>query len=185
MDGHKNDHYEILEQLIDEGKIKAYGASIDTYDDMKLLMDTTNAEVIEAFFNILHQDSARAFEMAIAKEVGIIVKIPLDSGWLSGKYHAESNFNDIRARWSKADIQTRAALVDKVKGMVGTDKNLAQTAIAFCLSYDAVSTVIPGNINVEQLVSNVQSTHINISKELKDTLEIYYQTEVKNLSLPW
>jgi aryl-alcohol dehydrogenase-like predicted oxidoreductase len=69
--------------------------------------------------------------------------------------------------------------------MVGTDKNLAQTAIAFCLSYDAVSTVIPGNINVEQLVSNVQSTHINISKELKDTLEIYYQTEVKNLSLPW
>lgn len=185
LDGNKNDHYEILEQLIDEGKIKAYGASIDTYDDMKLLMDTTNAEVIEAFFNILHQDSARAFKMVKAKEVGIIVKIPLDSGWLTGKYNAESTFNDIRSRWSKEDIETRATLVDKVKDLVGTNTNLAQIAIAFCLAYDAVSTVIPGNINMQQLESNVQSTHINISKELKDALENLYKTEVKKLNLPW
>ncbi len=185
LDGNKNDHYEILEKLIDEGKIKAYGASLDTYDDMKLLMDTTNAEVIEAFFNILHQDAARAFDTALAKEVGIIVKIPLDSGWLSGKYHAESTFNDIRARWSKADIQTRAALVNKVKAIVGNNTNLAQTAIAFCLAYDAVSTVIPGNINVEQLESNVKSTQINLSKELITSLEKLYQTEIKALNLPW
>lgn len=98
LDGNKNDHYEILERLIEEGKIKAYGASLDTYEEMKLLMNTTNAKVIEAFFNILHQDASRAFDMTIEKEVGIIVKIPLDSGWLSGKYNAESTFNDIRSR---------------------------------------------------------------------------------------
>ncbi len=72
LDGNKNDHYEILEQLIKEGKIKAYGASLDTYEDMMLLMNTTNAEVIEAFFNILHQDASRAFNMAKEKGVGII-----------------------------------------------------------------------------------------------------------------
>ena len=55
LDGNKNDHYEILERLIDEGKIKDYGASIDTYQEMTLLMNTTNAKVIEAFFNILHK----------------------------------------------------------------------------------------------------------------------------------
>lgn len=185
LDGHKNDHYEVLERLIEEGKIKAYGASIDTYNDMKLLMDTTNSEVIEAFFNILHQDAARAFDMAKAKEVGIIVKIPLDSGWLSGKYNAQSTFNDIRGRWSQKDIETRATLVEKVKHLVGTDKNLAQTAIAFCLAYDAVSTVIPGNVNIEQLTGNVQSTNIAISKELKEQLENLYQTEIKTLNLPW
>jgi aryl-alcohol dehydrogenase-like predicted oxidoreductase len=115
LDGNKNDHYEIFERLIEEGKIKAYGASLDTYEDMKLFMNTTNAKVIEAFFNILHQDTSRIFDSAMEKEMGIIVKIPLDSGWLSGKYTAESSFQDIRGRWSRKDIQTRAQLVNRVK----------------------------------------------------------------------
>ncbi len=159
LNGHENDHYEILERLIEEGKIRAYGASLDTYDDMKLLMDTTNAQVIEAFFNILHQDTARAFDQAEAAGVGIIVKIPLDSGWLSGKYNADSTFSDIRSRWSSSDIETRAHLVDQVKTIVGEEDQLAKKAIAFCLSYGAVSTVIPGNVNVNQLISNVASAN--------------------------
>jgi aryl-alcohol dehydrogenase-like predicted oxidoreductase len=185
FDGYKNDHYEILDKLIDEGKIKAYGASLDTYNDMKLLMDTTNSKVIEAFFNIFHQDTLRGFEMAKNKEVGIIVKIPLDSGWLTGKYNADSRFDDIRERWSKEDIETRANLVNKVKSLVGTQENLSQKAIAFCLAYDAVSTVIPGNVNIEQLTSNVQSTDISISKHLIKKFEKLYQSEITNLNIPW
>jgi aryl-alcohol dehydrogenase-like predicted oxidoreductase len=185
FDGNKNDHYEILDKLIEEGKIKAYGASLDTYDDMKLLMDTTNSKVMEIFFNIFHQDTLRGFEKAQTNEVGIIVKIPLDSGWLTGKYNAESRFNDIRSRWSKEDIETRSDLVNKVKSIIGTEENLAQIAIAFCLAYDAVSTVIPGNVNIEQLTSNVQSTDISISQSLIEKLEKLYQSEIKKLNLPW
>ena len=185
LDGTKNDHYEIFERLIDEGKIKAYGASLDTYDSMQLLMNTTNAGVIEAFFNILHQDSARAFDLAKEKGVGIIAKIPLDSGWLSGKYNAESTFQDIRKRWSKQDIQTRARLVDKVKEIVHAEDNLAQSAISFCLGYEAVSTVIPGNINSAQLKTNVESINNPISRETIKKLEEFYLNEVKPLHLPW
>lgn len=185
LDGTKNDHYEILEQLISEGKIKAYGASLDTYDDMKLMMDTTNAKVIEAFFNILFQDSAKAFDLAQEKEVGIIAKIPLDSGWLSGKYSAESTFHDIRSRWSKQDIQTRARLVEKVKKIVNAEENLAQKAIAFCLAYDAVATVIPGNVNIAQLEANVESVKQPLPKEMVKALEEFYEAEVKDLHLPW
>ncbi len=185
LDGNKNDHYEILERLIEVGKIKAYGASLDTYEEMKLFMNTTNAKVIEAFFNILHQDASRAFDMAIEKEVGIIVKIPLDSGWLSGKYNAESVFNDIRSRWSRKDIQTRALLVNRVKEIVNTNNDLAQKAISFCLSYDAVSTVIPGNANIAQLTSNVNSVNNPISKNLVEKLEKFYRNEVKQHKLPW
>jgi len=185
FDGNKNDHYEILDKLIEEGKIKAYGASLDTYEDMKLLMDTTNSKVMEVFFNILHQDTLRGFELAKNEEVGIIVKIPLDSGWLSGKYHAESSFTDIRSRWSKKDIETRAKLVKKVKSIFETEENLAQKAIAFCLAYDAVSTVIPGNVSIEQLTSNVQSTDISISRSIIEELEMFYQTEIKEQQLPW
>lgn len=185
LDGTKNDHYEIFERLIDDGKIKAYGASLDTYESMQLLMNTTNAGVIEAFFNILHQDTARAFDLAKEKGVGIIAKIPLDSGWLSGKYNAESTFQDIRRRWSKQDIQTRAHLVNKVKEIVHAEDDLAQKAISFCLGYDAVSTVIPGNINIAQLKSNVESINNPISKEIIKKLEEFYLNEVKPLNLPW
>jgi len=185
LDGNKNDHYEILERLMEEGKIKAYGASLDTYDEMILLMNTTNAKVIEAFFNILHQDTSRAFDAAIEKEVGIIVKIPLDSGWLSGKYNAESTFNDIRSRWSKQNIQTRAHLINRVKEIVQTKENLAQRAISFCLGYDAVSTVIPGNLNIAQLTNNVASINKPISRELIEKLEDFYLNEVKQFNLPW
>ncbi len=185
LDGNKNDHYEILERLMEEGKILAYGASLDTAREMKLLMDTTNCEVIEAFFNILHQDVASAFDLALEKEVAIIAKIPLDSGWLTGKYNAESTFDDIRSRWSKEDIRIRASLVEKVKSILRAEENLAQTAIAFCLAYDAVSTVIPGNTTIEQLQSNLQSTANPVSKKLVEELEEFYQKEVKQLNLPW
>jgi aryl-alcohol dehydrogenase-like predicted oxidoreductase len=185
LDGDKNDHYELLERLIEEGKIKAYGASLDTYDAMKLFMDTTNATVIEAFFNMLHQDASVAFPMAIEKEVGIIVKIPLDSGWLSGKYTAESTFHDIRSRWSRQDIQTRAQLVNRVKEIVQAKENLAQKALSFCSAYDAVATVIPGNANIAQLTSNVESINNPISSEFVEKLEEFYVNEVKQLHLPW
>jgi len=185
LDGNKTDHYELLERLIEEGKIKGYGASLDTYDDMKLLMETTNAKVIEAFFNILHQDTARAFDMAMAKKVAIIAKIPLDSGWLSGKYTAQSTFDDIRKRWSKQDIKIRAQLVNRVKTILGAQENLAHKAISFCLSYEAVATVIPGNVNSAQLVNNVESINHPISKELVKNLEDFYKNEVEPLHLPW
>jgi len=185
LDGNNNPHYEILERLVDEGKINAYGASLDTYSDMKLFMDTTNCGVIEAFFNILHQDTALAFSLAQKKDVGIIVKIPLDSGWLSGKFNAESTFNDIRNRWSKMDIATRSNLVKKVKNIIDQENNLAQSAISFCLAYGAVSTVIPGNTTIAQLKSNLESADKTISKELIEKLENFYQNEVKHLNLPW
>jgi aryl-alcohol dehydrogenase-like predicted oxidoreductase len=185
LDGNNTDHYEILERLLEEGKIKAYGASLDTYDEIRLLMETTNATVIEAFFNILHQDAARAFTMAAEKGVGIIAKIPLDSGWLSGKYTAASRFTGVRSRWSAADIETRARLVGRVTEILHTKENLAQHAISFCLAYPAVATVIPGNLSVAQLTENVASIQNPMPKPWVATLEQFYITEVKHLNLPW
>lgn len=187
LDGTRNPHYEILERLKEEGKIRAYGASLDTYDEMKLFLDTTEGEVIEAFFNILHQDMSKAFEQAMNQGVGIIVKIPLDSGWLSGKYNADSTFKDIRTRWSKADKRTRADLVERVRTILDLkqEESLAQKAIAFCLAHEAVSTVIPGNSSMAQLQGNVASTEHPLSKDLVKKLEDFYQNEVQELKLPW
>lgn len=185
LDGNKNDHYEILEKLKSQGKIMAYGASLDNSEEMDLFMRTTHCGVIEAFFNILHQDTANAFEMAQQKEVAIIAKIPLDSGWLSGKYNENSGFEDIRKRWSREDIRTRAKLIEEVKQIIGSDLDLAQSAIAFCLSFEAISTVIPGNSTIDQLRNNVESTQHPISKEVKRNLQDFYRKEIRALNLPW
>jgi len=185
LDGNNNLHYEIFERLKEEGKIKAYGASLDTYEEMQKFMSTTKCEVIEAFFNIFHQDAGKAFSMAKEKGVSIVVKIPLDSGWLSGKYTADSKFDDIRKRWSSEDIKTRASLVDKVKDLLIEDDEISQTAIAFCLAYDAVSTVIPGNKNINQLTQNVESVKKPISDGLLKKLENLYTQDIEKLRIPW
>ena len=185
LDGNKNDHYEILEQLKAEGKIKAYGASLDTYNEIALLLQTTGSKIIEVFFNILHQDTARSFDLAKEKMVGIIVKIPLDSGWLTGKYNENSVFDGVRKRWSTDDIKTRAALVEKIRNVIGREASLVHTALSFCLAYDAVATIIPGNTSVQQLKDNLAAVEKPISKELVTTLETFYQEEVKGLNIPW
>ena len=185
LDGNHNAHYEILERLMEEGKIRAYGASLDTNEEMQLFMKTTNGKVIEAFFNILHQDAGKAFEAARENGVGIIVKIPLDSGWLTGKYNAESRFTDIRERWSRQDIETRARLVEKARELIPGDSDIGQTAIAFCLAHDAVSTVIPGNKTIAQLRSNVESINRPLPGALVKKLEQFYRNEVEALNLPW
>jgi aryl-alcohol dehydrogenase-like predicted oxidoreductase len=67
LDGNHDAHYEVVERLMEEGINKACGASLDANEEMQLFMNTTNGNVIEAFFNILHQDAARAFEAEKAR----------------------------------------------------------------------------------------------------------------------
>ena len=71
------------------------------------------------------------------------------------------------------------------KKIIQPKNNLTQKAISFCLAYDAVSTVIPGNVNIAQLTSNVESVNNPISRELLEKLEDFYINKVKQLNLPW
>ena len=185
LDGNKNDHYAILERLQEEGKIRAYGASVDAEDEIKTLLNTTNAKVIQSFFNILHQDCVGAFDLVQAKGATVIAKIPFDSGWLTGKYHAESTFVGVRDRWSAEEIRTRAALVERVKNIVSDQPSLISVALSFCTSFDAVSTVIPGAISEEQLIANIDAMQHPLSAELRAALEGFYREEVRPLQLPW
>jgi aryl-alcohol dehydrogenase-like predicted oxidoreductase len=185
LDGNKNDHYEILERLKEEGKIKAYGASLDTSREMNTFMSTTRCEVIEAFFNIIHQDTRKAFLQAEEKGVSIIVKVPLDSGWLSGKYDERSTFNDIRKRWTRINIKNRGELVREISTIIDQKNDLAHFAISFCLSYDAVTTVIPGSKNINQLVHSIEAANNRISNDLVTKLEKLYNEKIERLRLPW
>lgn len=181
LDGNKNDHYEVFEKLMDEGKIRAYGASVDSAAEVKLLLDTTGAQVVECFFNILHQDVANAYH----RDAAFIAKIPFDSGWLTGKYDHNSEFSGIRSRWTKEDIHTRAKLVDQVREIIGDPDALAPSALAFCTAFDAVTTVIPGATSKEQLLNNVKAVQHPMNPNTRRALEAFYAAEIRHLNLPW
>lgn len=185
LDGNQNDHYAILERLQQEGKIRAYGASVDFASEITTLLTTTGAKVIQSFFNILHQDCKTAFETVEAHGAVVIAKVPFDSGWLTGKHSAESTFEGVRARWSAEDVRVRARLVDRVREIVGNETSLTSAALSFCTSFDAVSTVIPGAISVEQLQANLQAALHPLHPEMRSALESFYEREVRGLNLPW
>lgn len=185
LDGNKNDHYEVFEQLQDEGKIRAYGASVDFDAEAKLLLETTNARVVEGFFNVLHQDFSGVFALAEAKGTAIIAKIPFDSGWLTGKYNQNSKFTGVRTRWTSEDKRIRAELVNQVSDLLGGASNLPAAALQFCTAFDAVSTVIPGATSKNQLLSNLKAIEHPMPQDMREKLVAFYEKEVRHLKLPW
>jgi aryl-alcohol dehydrogenase-like predicted oxidoreductase len=177
--------YEVLESLKAEGKIGAYGVSVDSSKDMFEVLNTTNSQVIEVLFNIFHQETARAFQLAKEKNVGLIIKVPLDSGWLSGKYNAQSNFDDVRSRWSPEVIERRANLLDQIKFIADEETSLAQAALQFILAHPEVTTVIPGIKNMAQLEENLSASQKKMPNETVKKLQEIYQEEIENSLLPW
>lgn len=177
--------FETLEKLKQEGKIRAYGASVDSGAEIRELLTSSNSDVIEIMYNIMHQEPASAMRLAEEQGVGLIVKVPLDSGWLSGKYNAASRFSGIRSRWSEEEIRTRSALVDRVRQIVGTDVSMIQAALRFILTGSEVSTIIPGVKDSEQLIENVTASNDRLPDDIVQRLRDLWEQEIKPCKLPW
>lgn len=120
IDGTSAPHYRVLQRLKDAGVIRAYGVSgrADTAAEIRMISETTGSQVIEVRFNALYQEPVEAFEQAAKAGIGLIIKVPLESGWLSGKYTETSVFDEARSRWTAADITRRARMVDKFQELL-------------------------------------------------------------------
>ncbi len=167
--------WEALEKARKAGKIRHYGASLDFAAEAEACLNNTGSDVFEIFFNILHQDIRKAFPLIREKEAGIIVKIPLDSGWLTGKYDSETRFEGIRSRWSIEDIARRAELVSRLGWLTKDGSDLACKAISYTLSYEEVSCVIPGIRTMEHLRGNIEAANCSISTEDRLRLEEFWE----------
>lgn len=177
--------FEVLEKLKEQGKIRAYGASVDTGKEMVELLNKTGSQIIEIMFNLFHQEPAAAMKSAHKQGIGVIVKVPLDSGWLTGKYDETSTFSGIRSRWSEKEIQRRGKLVKKVRHILGDEISMVQAALQYILSHDAVSTVIPGARNIQQLNQNISASEGSLPLKVMKELESMWDEEIKNSKLTW
>jgi aryl-alcohol dehydrogenase-like predicted oxidoreductase len=185
MDGRVADQYDELERLKQAGKIREYGVSLDWAVEMDLVMATTASRAFEVYFNALYQEMLPAFATAREKGIGLIVKVPLDSGWLSGRYRGDHQFSDVRNRWSPEVLARRADLVEKFAAIVPSDQPLAHSALQFCLAQSAVSTVIPGAKSVEQALDNIAAANRQLPADVVGALYALWQDEIAADPLPW
>lgn len=179
--------WEAMKKARTEGKVRFYGASTDYAFEVRETLETSDAQVLELLFNVLHQDVRLAFDQVRANDVGVITKVPLDSGWLGGKYNAQTVFDGVRQRWSQADVEQRAALVEQLAWLPTADRNLAQQSLAYLLSYDEVSSVIPGIRSQAQLDANFGATGQRLSAADRARLETFWDgfTDKGTHLLPW
>lgn len=117
--------------------------------------------------------------------MGLIVKVPLDSGWLSGRYRGSHQFTDIRSRWSPEVLARRGDLVEKFAALVPEGTSLAHAALQFVLAQPQVSTVIPGAKTVAQALDNFAAADKQLSPEVVQSMSDLWKTEIEANPLPW
>lgn len=175
--------YNELRRLKTIGIIRHFGVSIDTPFELKTVLENDDIDVIELMFNVIHQSPKIHFDKIDEKGILLMIKVPLDSGWLSGKYNEETKFTGIRSRWTKDVIDTRIKIIDKVKNIVGDD--IVKSSLRFILDFKGVTCVIPGIKNLNQLIDNVEVSNYVLSIEKHLKLENLYEDYIKNLHTPW
>ena len=185
MDGRIASQYEEFEKLKTEGIIREYGVSLDWREELELVLDTTQSNAAEVFFNALYQETLPAYQKAQDRGMGLIIKVPLDSGWLSGKYRANHKFDGVRDRWSPDVLERRSILVEKFAELVPEGTSMAQAALQFVLAQPQVSTVIPGAKSVGQALSNFAAAEKQLSSETVQAMHDLWTTEIESNPLPW
>jgi aryl-alcohol dehydrogenase-like predicted oxidoreductase len=179
--------WDALDKARMQGRIRHYGASLDLAREVNTCLRNSGTTVLEVLFNIFHQDARKAFPLVAKKEMGVIAKVPLDSGWLTGRFDASHRFTGIRSRWTRDQIERRAQLVADIGWLTPAGESLTYKALAYALSYDAVSCVIPGMRTVEQLKHNVAASGGRLRDADRLRLERFWDEvtdEGRNL-LPW
>ena len=185
MDGRVASQYEEFEKLKAAGKIRDYGVSLDWREEVEMVVDTTKSKALEVFFNALYQEPLPAFQKAQENGVGIIVKVPLDSGWLSGRYRGGHQFNDIRKRWPPEVIARRSELVEQFAKLIPKGTSMAHAALQFILAQPQVSTIIPGAKSVEQALDNFAAADRQLSPEVVQSMYDLWEREIMSDPLPW
>jgi aryl-alcohol dehydrogenase-like predicted oxidoreductase len=171
----------VLERRRREGKIRHYGVSINTMEEGIAAVKDGRSETIQVEYSLLAQDPAEAFfPIAQAANIGIIARIPLKRGILTGKMTAadEQRFQgeDVRARSFKGEaFQKELAKAEQLRFLVhGPVQNMVQAAIAFCVAHPAVSTTIPGARNAAQMRENASGADVELPPEdLKKIAELW------------
>lgn len=190
----RGDVFEWLRRLQSEGKIRHFGASVESMEEALLCLEQPGLASLQIIFNLFRQKPiATLFPRAKEKGVAIIVRLPLASGLLSGKLTRQSNFpqNDHRnynrdgqffnvgETFAGLPFEKGVELADALKPLVPNSLTMAQMAQRWILDYDAVTVVIPGASRPDQAGANAAVSNLPpLGPKLHETLQSFYEREV-------
>ena len=160
-----DDLWTMLDKQVQAGKIRNLGISIGSNQNIYQTDKATelNAKAIQVVYNRIDQaPEEEVFPSCQKQDLGVLARVPLASGYLSGKYKPGAVFSDnVRKGHERAEIDAKLALVQEIAANeVPEGVNMAEWALAWCLNHPAVTCVIPGCKSVEQVEANAKAVEL-------------------------
>jgi aryl-alcohol dehydrogenase-like predicted oxidoreductase len=187
--------FRIMNKLQSEGLIRYWGASVESMEEAMICLKHPECVSLQIIFNIFRQKPIRElFDQAREKGVGLIIRLPLASGLLSGKMKEGQEFAENDHRRFNCDGQlfnvgetfaglpfpAGLELVEKVRTILPNEVTMAKNSLRWILDHDAITTVIPGASSPEQAQSNASASDLpKLSSETHEQLRILYTEQVK------
>jgi len=165
----------VLDRLVEAGKLRNYGVSVEKVEEALKAIEFPNVKTVQIIFNCFRlRPSQLFFEQALRKNIGILARVPLASGLLTGKINAESQFEDGDHRkfnrqgerfdqgetFSGVDFETALAAVEELRSLVPPGVSMAQFALRWILMHPAVSCAIPGGKRPSQVKDNCAASEL-------------------------
>ena len=187
--------FSALDDLIEQGKIRNYGVSVQKVEEGIKALEYPNVQSVQIIFNIFRQRPAEIFfDMAKKHKVGILARVPLASGMLSGKMTAQTQFsqNDHRAynrhgeafdrgeTFSGVDYRTGLQAIEELRALVPEGMTMAQFALRWILMFDAVTCAIPGAKRPSQAEENILAGDLPpLSDEIMHAVRKLYEARIR------
>jgi len=162
----------ILDDLVQQGKIRYYGVSVERVDEALKAVSYPHVQSVQLIFNLFRlKPSEHFFAVAREQQVGILARVPLASGLLTGKFRPETHFapNDHRSfnrhgeafdqgeTFSGVEYETGLQAVEELRPLVPQGATMAQFALRWILMFPEVTSTIPGGKNPGQVEDNVNA----------------------------
>jgi aryl-alcohol dehydrogenase-like predicted oxidoreductase len=189
--------FEAMDSFVQDGRIASYGVSVERVEEGLKAIEYPNVATVQIIYNLFRQRPAERFlSAARERNVGVIVRVPLASGLLTGKFNRDTqfsatdhrNFNrhgesfDVGETFSGVDYETALEVVEELRVLVPAKATMAQMALRWILMNDGVSTVIPGAKTPEQAQSNAAAAELpELPSSSMDRIETLYRERIAPL----
>jgi aryl-alcohol dehydrogenase-like predicted oxidoreductase len=187
----------VLDDLVKAGKLRHYGVSVEKVEEALKAIEYPDVQTVQIIFNIFRQRPIELFfGEASRRKVGILARVPLASGLLTGKLSPKSSFeaDDHRAfnrhgesfdrgeTFSGVDYETGLKAVDELRGLVPAGWSMPQFALRWILMFDAVTCTIPGAKNPKQAEDNVKSADLpQLDPATMEKIRAVYMSHIRPL----
>jgi len=187
--------FAILDDLVQQGKLRNYGVSVEKVEEALKAIRYPNLQSVQIIFNMFRFKPAEEFFKAAREhQVGIIVRVPLASGMLTGKFKRDTQFDpkdhrsynrhgesfDQGETFSGVDYETGLAAVEELRSLVPQGVSMAQFALRWILMFPEVTTVIAGSKNPQQAEDNTHAAELPpLSEETMRRVQEIYDKSIR------